>query len=199
MITPAGGNVLAARFQALFFRLPLLARHDLYADLWRHAFAVLARGRPAPHVTVQSRGLPRVGERIALCGLGEDAIVEAAIVESGDGERLAWVPDPAAGGCAAFWPRHAGWYRVRQGDAVQHVHVFAAGALPGVRAVELRDATLLPASRPRRDTTATLASTPSLSRSASWPWFLAWLLLAAATWWFERSRHGHVAGREPVG
>ena len=96
--------------------------------------------------------------------------------------------DPAARGCAAFWPESAGWHRVQSGDREQAFFVRAHDAAPGMRAQSMREATLRLAS-----SSSEVANDqgPGPDRpGARWPWWLGWLVASAALWWFERSRVG---------
>ncbi len=165
--------------------LPLHGRADLFDDLWGPALATLARARPDVLPVIDADA--RVGERLRLCGWPEGAVVEAP-----DGAVMRPVVDPASGArdCAGFWPRLAGWHRLRLGDAGRGFHVAAADADEGLRLGALREATLaLTAIAPATDDERTAAAVPRAPGPA-WPWFLAWLALAALAWWLERSRLG---------
>lgn len=160
------------------YRLVLAGDGDRHGDLWAQVFSTLARARAAPGARIE--GPARVGERISVCGLPADAMVDAP-----DGGRTRLHLDPASGAraCAGLWPRVPGWHLLRAGEAIQRFHVQADGAAPGLRAARLHD------------DTARLAAAPSARRAGAgpavsgprWPWFLAWLALAAAGWWLERS------------
>jgi hypothetical protein len=169
--------------------LPLAGRRDLHAELWNTAFAALARPRPRADIRID--GQPRAGERVAVCGVGADATVSAP-----DGVRTRLLPDPDAGGCAAFWPAAGGWHRVEDGESGLAFHVLAPDALPGVRLAAMREATLRLAAKGPVDGDPGVALVAP-RRMPSWPWFLAWLLLATAAWWLERARAGRaVPGRD---
>jgi hypothetical protein len=103
------------------------------------------------------------------------------------------VADADARGCAGFWPRVAGWHALDTAVGRQWFHVPAADALPGVRAAQLRDATLAIAAQPDRGSREAEGEGLVHRPTASWPWFLAWLAFAAGLWWFERSRLGRAA------
>ncbi|HRN60903.1 MAG TPA: carboxypeptidase regulatory-like domain-containing protein, partial [Luteimonas sp.] len=169
--------------------LPLHGRADLHGELWSEAVATLARvhANPLPRVDAGAR----VGERFTICGLPD-----AVVIESPDGGRVQPIVDPATGErrCAGFWPQAAGWHVLRVGEAMRPFHIAADEEDSARRLAELREATLQLASAPP-PSTATTAVPPTAS-GRSWPWFLAWLLLAALAWWFERSRLGlRVVGR----
>jgi hypothetical protein len=75
------------------------------------------------------------------------------------------------------------------GDATQRFRVRAPGEAPGLRANRLR-----------ADTARLVATMPAPAHSRGptipgprWPWFLAWLAVTSAGWWFERSRSGRAA------
>lgn len=164
------------------YALPLHGRPDLYGELWSPALATLARARANTLPPVDAGA--RVDQRLVICGLPE-----AATIEAPGGGRTVPIVDPASGQrrCAGFWPQSAGWHRLRSGDAARPFHVAAEDDDPGQRLAELREATLrLVAAVPAA---ATGAPSPAVPGRA-WPWFLAWLLLAAFAWWLERSRLG---------
>jgi hypothetical protein len=172
------------------WRLPLSGRADLHAGLWSAGFSVLARPRASPSARID--GDQRVDERVAICAFADDAVVLAP-----DGRRTTLVADPDAGGCAAFWPRLAGWHALDAGTGQQWFHVLGTEELAGVRAAALRDATLALAAQPDRAPGLPAEGAIVHRQTASWPWLLAWLMLAAALWWLERSRLGRVRdGRE---
>lgn len=171
------------------FRLVLAGREDAHAQLWSRALSALARPRGDARARID--GSLRVGERVRLCGVGACAQVAAP-----DGSRIELLPDPAAGSpaCAGYWPTQAGWHSLAQGGRSQDFYVRALDDAPGLRASELREATMALAlrSRPAAGGNAGAASTAG-ERGSPWPWFAAWLALCAAAWWFERSRLGRAA------
>ena len=141
----------------------------------------LARARPRAAFDIEPNAW--AGGRMSLCG-----VLDGATVVAPDGRVHALLRDPATRGCAAFWPRSAGWHRVRSGGREQACLVRAGGAAPAIRAQAMREATLRLA-----------ASSPAVSAERSqapyrpgnrWPWWLGWLVASAALWWFERSRIG---------
>jgi hypothetical protein len=164
------------------YRLVLAGRDDLHARLWSDAVATMARARP--HATFDIDADAWAGQRMSLCGVQDGASVVAP-----DGRAHAVSRDPAARGCAAFWPRSAGWHRVRSGDREQAFFVRAHDATPGLQAQAMRDATQRMASLPVAVTDRVQADVPH-RRGARWPWWLGWLAASAALWWFERSRAG---------
>jgi hypothetical protein len=163
--------------------LPLHGRADLHGELWSEAVATLARARTNPLPMVDAGA--RVGERFAICGLPD-----AAVIEAPDGGRVQPIVDPATGErrCAGFWPQAAGWHVLRVGEAMRPFHVAAGEEASARRLAELREATLQLASAPPPPSATPGA--PPTAPGRSWPWFIAWLLLAAFAWWFERSRLG---------
>lgn len=172
------------------YRLVLAGRADLHAELWREAVAAVARPRAAGATRIDAPAF--VDERVALCGLGEGAEVEAP-----DGHRDPLWIDPRSGDarCAGFWPRRTGWHRVVDGAAQALFHVFPADALPGVRAAALREATAALACTGADCAELARASAGvAAPRGPAWPWWLAWLALAGALWAFERSRFGRRTG-----
>jgi hypothetical protein len=172
------------------FALVLSGQGARHAELWSGAFATLARAQPesTPRIDPQ----PREQQRLALCGLGGKPRVVAP-----DGRTSALLPDPAAGdaACAAYWPQHPGWHLLLQTDAEAGerswpFYVYAIDATPGLRAAELRDATLRLQAVPI--SAAGKSDDPAAPgrRGPSWPWLLAWLASAGALWSLERARAG---------
>lgn len=167
------------------YRLVLAGRNDLHGELWSDALAMLARAQPGRSVVIE--GERRVGERLTLCGVDVHTRVET------QGRGTALLVDPAAGAgrCAAYWPREAGWHRVRD-QRMQTFFVRAQDAAPGLHANLVREATL----RAAVDTPSSAAVHAALPvprhPGARWPWWAAWLLASAGLWWFERSRWGVV-------
>ncbi|HEY0503811.1 MAG TPA: carboxypeptidase regulatory-like domain-containing protein [Lysobacter sp.] len=168
------------------YRLVLAGRSDLHAELWSDALATLAR--PAAVAPFAIDGEAREGQRVALCGLAAQAQVIAP-----DDAAVALLRDPATGSraCAAYWPRVSGWHRLQSADRSQLFHVRARGEAPGLRAGEMREATLRLASQPRA--TATAHGDAPRHPGSRWPWWLACLLASVGLWWLERSRLGRVA------
>lgn len=160
------------------YRLWLAGRRGAYGQLWAGALDTLARGRDAATPSLPAQAW--LHQRVALCGLPDGARVRAP-----DGAETALLPDPATGDarCAAFWPTQPG----------RHALAFDDQVLPLI----VRDRAELPAMAAREDQQATLAlvsaesaatAQPAPVRGPRWPWFIAWLLLGSALWWFERRR-----------
>jgi len=158
-----------------------------YGDLWATMVGALARPAPAP-MDVHFDSDPREGRRLSVCGLKGEAEVREP---SGAWTRL--LVDPATGptACAGYWPDSPGWRILRlvlPGDAKPQVQGFYVRPALQALALEAQD---------DRTATLALAAAPAAQRgingaaskaSASpWPWFLAWLIVAAALWRFERA------------
>jgi hypothetical protein len=174
---PHGRGRVGAVWLADSFRLHTRGAAARHAALWADLAGTLARadGIRAPWLQQEAW----VGRRVTLCGLPDRARVQPP---DGDAVRLLTVR-----GCAAFWPRRAGWHRI-QPDAPDPVAASAAtwfhvpeavAAAPRMAAADARDTAAL----------ASLASPPP--DSASPPrWrealLLAALALAALVWWLER-------------
>jgi hypothetical protein len=192
LVTGTGGEVLAlwrpegrGRI-ALWtlsdsFRLALAGRGAAYGSLWSGTVGTLARARGDAGASVPAQAW--VGERAALCGLSDDTVLLDP-----SGEPIALARDPATGAqaCAAFWPSREGWHLRRDGERERAFLVRAPSSAPGLHAADIREATLALAGTAR---TAPAADVPG-QPGPRWPWALAWLLLATALWWFERSRRG---------
>lgn len=165
------------------YRLVLAGAGDRYADTWSGALSQLARprGRAAPRFQPTPSW---VGERITICA------ADAPQVLAADGEVLTLIADPARGdGCAGYWPQHAGWHRLIDGDKQWPFFVHAPDQAVALHAAQRRQAT---------QSLLMLADTPARASSAMqpvarWKIFLVWLLIACALWALERSRGG-IAG-----
>ncbi|HWJ04384.1 MAG TPA: hypothetical protein VNS57_01185, partial [Steroidobacteraceae bacterium] len=177
------------------FRLVLAGRDDLHGELWSRAIGTVARAQPGRFFEVPAETWQ--DERMTVCGLEDDARVVAH-----NGIETVLLRDPASGAraCAGFWPRIAGWHRLRSGEREQLFYVRARDAAPGLRAAALREATLkLAAESPSgratvdaaQDDLAAEPSSPARGRPGPrWPWWLGWLLASGGLWWVERSRVG---------
>lgn len=176
---PEGRGRLALWTLSDSFRLVLAGRRTAHGSLWAETFATLAR--PSGQAPRPVPADARVGERVALCGLGVGARVQGP-----DGARTPLVPDPASGNraCAAYWPAASGWHELVDGDLRAAFPVRAADAAPGLAAMAIRTATeTLAGTAP-----AATAARPAPVPGPRWPWGLAWLLASAALWWLERPR-----------
>jgi hypothetical protein len=167
------------------FRLQLSGRRAAYGSLWADAASTLARARGDG----AGRGPrdARVGERVALCGIGEAATLQPP---GPDAAPIRLVVDPATGAaaCAAAWPTQPGWHTLRDGDRELSFPVRARDEATGLQRRELAVATQALAARAvdRHDPQATSPAAPG----PRWPWLLAWLAIAAALWALERSARG---------
>ncbi|UNK47899.1 carboxypeptidase regulatory-like domain-containing protein [Lysobacter sp. S4-A87] len=168
------------------YRLVLAGRDDLHGEMWSSALATIGRAQARSELEIE--GEPRQHGRIALCALGAGANVRTP-----SGDTVALLRDPSTGSrnCAAFWPRHSGWHQLRSGEQSLSFFVRAPAAAPGLRAGEMRDATARLAAGSAVNVAAAV-SVPG-HPGERWPWWLAWLLASAATWWQERSRFGRRA------
>ncbi|HEY5849474.1 MAG TPA: carboxypeptidase regulatory-like domain-containing protein [Lysobacter sp.] len=168
------------------YSLVLAGRDDLHGEIWSKALATVGRAQARNELLLE--GELRQHQRIAACGLGNGASVTAP-----DGTSAPLLIDPATGSrnCAAFWPRAAGWHRLKSGEHLLSFHVRGTGAAAGLHAGEVRDAT----SRLAADPAISLAAATAVPGhpGARWPWWLAWLLASGATWWLERARLGRRA------
>ena len=163
------------------YRLVLAGRDDRHAQLWSNAVSALARART--HAAFEIDADAWEGQRMSLCGVQDGASVLAP-----GGTSHAVLRDPAARGCAAFWPRSAGWHRLKSGGREQAFHVRASNTAPGLRALAMREATLRFAAS-SQEASGARALAPDRP-GTRWPWWLGWLVASAALWWFERSRVG---------
>lgn len=166
------------------YALVLAGQAQRHAALWSGMVATVARS--AKSSPASPPAAPAwAGERIALCGLQDDAVV---VTPDGKQQPLPIAPTGGNRRCAAFWPERAGWHLLRQGDAQTPFAVLSPQAGQGLQAQRRLDATAaLAAQAPaaRMDT-----DRPIGQRGPSWPWLLAWLAIAALAWTLERWRRG---------
>lgn len=165
------------------YGLTLTGHSALYGDWWSGMLATVARpSAGAPVVT----GPAWVGDRLSLCGLPANARVQAS-----NGAVTTLIPDPAAAGCVGLWPATSGWHLLRtsgpnNAELVSPFYVQPADRLPCVKAARDRDATLMLGRTPATASAAEGRTQPG----PAWPWLLAWLLVGAGLWWFERANLG---------
>jgi len=168
------------------YRLVLAGHDDLHGDVWSEAFTTLARSQTTvdPRVTIDAAA-PH--QRSVICGIGD-----GAQILSPDGTSVTLHVDPASDArrCAGFWATAGGWHQLRDGKRTLPMHIRDATQTTGLAAQSLREATrALVASGPANDDAVADNRAPT-SPGPRWPWFIAWLLLATAGWWLERSRFG---------
>ena len=158
-----------------------------YGNLWARMFAALARPAPAA-IAVRFDPAPREGQRLSLCGLKGEAQVREP---SGAWTRLLVDPATGAAACAGYWAAGPGWRLLRLtlpgagSEQEQGFYVRPATEALGLADEDDRTATLALAAAP-----ATRGMAGGPASGSSWPWFLAWLLAAAALWRFERVASG---------
>jgi hypothetical protein len=161
-----------------------------YGDLWGTLVATLARPAPAA-MAVTIKSAPQEGRRVSLCGLKGEANVQEP---SGAWTRLLVDPLTGPAGCAGYWPAGPGWRILRltvPGEASpqeQGFYVRPAAQALALEAQDDRNATSALAARPAPP--SPVAGATSEATSSPWPGFLAWLLIAAAVWRFERATLG---------
>ncbi len=155
------------------FALVTSGNGDAHADIWSTLASTVGRGTAGDGMRIDA--LPWVGERMAICDMGAGGSVTAP-----DGGATPLIPDPAAGGCAGFWPTMAGWHRVGR----RPFYVYPADALPQLRTAARRDATLALVGRRR---TPTIAA-PAGDTGPSLRWCIGFLIAAGLLWWLERRR-----------
>ncbi len=158
-------------------RLALRGDAQGFGAAWSRIVATLARARG--EASLAPLAPARVGERRVLCGLGEASRVTPA--DDPDTAATALVADADAQGCAAWWPREAGWQFVRDATSERFVYVRAADEAPGLASTEAVERTQRLAAHV--DTASIVASRHPAPRG---PFFLAWLAAAALLWTLER-------------
>jgi len=158
------------------FRLALAGERARYGSLWSDTFATIARARAgaSPRLPADAR----VDERAVFCGVGA-----GAAVESPGGRRTPLqVVDEAGERCAAYWPAQAGWHVLVDDGRRLAWHVRARDEAVALAAAADREATR--ALVGPRDAAVQDVRAVALPR---WPFFLAWLALAALLWLLERA------------
>jgi hypothetical protein len=178
---PYGAGRVGVWVVADSYALVLTGQVDRYGTLWSRMFSALARpeGEPPPRLD----GMARAGWRVALCG-----VRDGDVLTNPDGGQVRLIVDPRAGprGCAAVWPRKAGWHAVMQGESERGAfYVHAADAAPSLAKTELSTATLDLA---RSGPAETRLSRGRATDGSAWPWFLALVMVVTVLWWLERRR-----------
>jgi hypothetical protein len=162
------------------FQLVLAGHSAQHGALWSQAIAVIARGITQTRTPTIPWPLWQ-GERASVCGLGE-----AATIVAPEGQTLALPLDPATGArrCAAFWPEHAGWHVLEQGQERIPFLVWSADTAAAwhhqIKVDATADIATASSHRPH-------ANPAARERGPAWPWFLAWLLLAGLSWRMEKT------------
>ncbi|QOW25415.1 hypothetical protein [Lysobacter sp. H23M47] len=168
------------------YRLVMAGRQDVHGEMWSSAFSTLARASVATTspVTIEAAA---PYQRSVICAIGE-----GTQVLSPAGDSVTLHIDPASGDadCAGFWANAPGWHELRDAEHTQLFLLPSAGQNPAMTANALRQATLMLAAGAGGSSVSTESSArhPSSRPGPRWPWFLAWLALAGACWWLERSR-----------
>jgi hypothetical protein len=159
------------------YRIALAGDASAFGTLWSRALATVARARGAamPEVPADAR----VDLRSVVCGLDDGAYVETP-----DGSRADLVIDRGGRRCAGYWPAEAGWHTLVSNGRRASFDVLAASAAPALEAARNADATRALAGASRADASTATRRVPA----PRWPFFIAWLLAAAALWWLERSK-----------
>lgn len=163
------------------WRWVLAGRDDRHGELWSGVVATLARAQASGDALWSPQSIAWAGERQALCG------VQAPLqVFNPRGDSVPLIVDGATSAlrCAGWWPREAGWQRLRYGDSTVWRYVFDPKQAPALHRQVMIDATTQAlASHTSADTSVMQPVTGS-----RWPWWLAFVLCAALLWWRERRR-----------
>ena len=157
------------------YRMTLAGDAGAFGSVWSRALATVARARGAarPHVPRDAR----VDRRSVLCG-----VADGAYVEQPDGTHASLAIETQ---CAAFWPAQEGWHTLVSQDARAPFYAAASNAAPALTAARDAEATRMLAGRAGAGDGASSAREVPTSR---WPFFAAWLAVAALLWWLERSK-----------
>ncbi len=161
------------------FALVTSGHGDAHAELWSQLVSDVARRQPGAMAQIETPAF--AGQRMAICGAGSTTVVDS----SGGVHRVLVDPATGAAGCAGYWPIGSGWNRLT-GPAARPFYVYPAAALPAVRAIDRREATL----RLTGDGNGARTGKALHSQGSFWPWFLGWLLVSGLLWWLERRRIG---------
>lgn len=163
------------------WRWVLAGRDDRHGELWSGVVATLARAQTGGDALWSPQSIAWAGERQALCGVQAPLQV---FNERGDDVPLPVDGTRSALRCAGWWPREAGWQRLRYGDGTVWRYVFDPKQAPALHRQAMIDATTQAlASHTSADTSVMQPVTGS-----RWPWWLAFVLCAALLWWLERRR-----------
>lgn len=163
------------------WRWVLAGRDDRHGELWSGVVATLARAQASGDALWSPQSIAWAGERQALCGVQAPLQV---FNPRGDGVPLIVDGATSALRCAGWWPREAGWQRLRYGDSTVWRYVFDPKQAPALHRQAMIDATTQSlASHTSADTSVMQPITGS-----RWPWWLAFVLCAALLWWLERRR-----------
>ncbi|MFO3706852.1 carboxypeptidase regulatory-like domain-containing protein [Xanthomonas codiaei] len=162
------------------YRLVLSGRSDLHAAVWSQTLAAVSRAEPSARAPIRTGWRD---QRIDLCGLGT-----AAQLQAPDDSREPFRPAPDTGtaACAGLWPGQAGWYRWQDGQRRGALYIRAPTDAPALFANTQRSATLALVNTSASPHAAHATAQPG----PRWPWWLAFVLVAALLWWLERWRSG---------
>ena len=151
------------------YTLVIAGQSTRHAALWSQILGAVAR--PQSTTTPNITG---TAEHLSLCRIS----LPASVLSPSGGATIL-IPEPSTPTCAAFYPTETGWH----GTAGTSFYV-----APNTFAGDTQAATW------RLQTSVITQKTQGTApgQGSSWPWFIAWLLVSAALWWFERSRYGRV-------
>lgn len=163
------------------YRLALAGERDAHARLWSTVLSTLARANPATGPAARLPALAWSGERLAICSAARQLQVRDP------GGRVHGLQrDPATGtpACAGYWPLQAGWHRAIADGREQAFYVRD----PLQARAWFQHETTAATSR-LVSSTAAGSTPPGPGRPGSrWPFWWAFVLLAAASAWLERPR-----------
>jgi len=162
------------------YRIALAGDAARFGTLWSRALATVARARGAAALDLP--GDARVDRRSVLCGLADGSFVEQP-----DGTHAPLTIETLDEGrrCAAYWPAHDGWHTLVSGDRRGAFNVSAKGSAASLVAARNADATRVLAGSVADSGSSTATRGIPAPR---WPFFLAWLAIVGALWWFERTK-----------
>lgn len=164
------------------YKLVLSGDGSRHGQIWHDAVSTLARTRNENTVYLRDRNAV-INERAVLCNLAAKTYVQDPV------SGITYLdPDTVSGSkkCAAFWPRNPGWHLVVTDTQELPFYVRDANEIPGIKANEMRESTLLLGAKHASGKNSHRIPVPG----SPWPWFSGWLLFTALLWLLERSKLG---------
>lgn len=163
------------------WRWVLAGRDDRHGELWSGVVATLARAQGSADALWSPQPISWAGEWQALCGV--QAPLQAFNARGG-GVPLIVDRTTSDLRCAGWWPREAGWQRLRHGETTVWRYAFDPKDAPALHRQAMIEATTQ-ALASRTSANTTLMSPVPGSR---WPGWLGFVLCASLLWWLERRR-----------
>jgi hypothetical protein len=164
------------------YRLVLSGNENIYGAMWSELTTTLSRAKHKISIQIPSQAL-WINERAMFCGLAQGAVV---INPEAEINPLLLVTQGANKNCAAYWPKHSGWYQVVNTEQSQAFYVRDENSALALHRRAVQQATMALTSAHTPSVTPNTVPVPGVS----WPYFLAWLFLTTILWWLERNKFG---------